>query len=506
MSVDNFYNQVVYLNHFDGTDGATTSPDESKYVNGQTFNGNAEIDTAQSVFGGASLLLDGTGDNVSAPDADHWNIGGMPFTMEARIRLTSLTGSGAIVSQYNTSTNNRNFILMYDGSTNNLVLFWSTNGTNFSSIQYETWVPVVDTWYAVAVDRETTGENSGASIRLYIDGVMVEKDTGSGADDVFYGGSNAVFMVGDQEDGGRDFNGHIDDVRVTIGIARYADDAGYTLATTAFPNEGPTPDVIDHTQDFNYDNVVLRLTMEGTDGDTTTTDVSDFAQTVNILGTSELSNLQKKFGTTSYKTNAGSLGLAETMSVTYDASLNAAGSAFTAECWFYLEASGVNNIQHIISMWDYLTPDMAWSISYFKDLSTFKFRVSVSGTTKLLRVGAGRIIANGGWHFIAVDKTAAGVYRMYLDGIFMGSLTSSETLHTSTKNLVIANGSSTNHDLGMEGYIDDLRYTIGVARYATDNGFNVPTSAFPVAGVIIPNIKVTLTRDARIKTLTRKIF
>lgn len=481
MATDPFFPFVKYLNHYNGTDGATTSPDESDGAHTVTFNGDAQIDTAQSVFGGASLLLDGVGDNVSSPDSDDWIIGGMPFTMEARIRLSANGGQQVIMGQFNTATNKRNFVFLYDTNTNNLVLFWSTNGTNFSSLQ-DSVVLSLDTWYTVAVDRVSSGENSGATMRMYIDGTMTAKAVG-GSDAIFYGESDAAFIVGDQDNGSRPFKGHIGEARLTIGVGRYGDDAGYTIATEAFPDSGPVPDVIDHTIDNDFSSVVLLLPMDGTDGDTTTTDESDFDQAVTILGTSELSDVQKKFGATSYKTNAGATGTNLTMSIAYDASLNPGADAFTAENWFYLEASGVNNIQHILSMWDYVTPNMSWSVSYFKDDSVFKFRVSVDGTTKLLRVGAGQIVANGGWHFIAVDKTAAGVYRMYLDGIFMGSLASPETIFTSSEPIIVANGSSSNHDVGMEGYIDGVRYTIGVARYATDNGFNVPTAAWPLGPV-----------------------
>ena len=51
------------LCHFDGADGATSSTDSSSHGHTLTFGGAAQLDTAQSVFGGASLLLDeGAGD------------------------------------------------------------------------------------------------------------------------------------------------------------------------------------------------------------------------------------------------------------------------------------------------------------------------------------------------------------------------------------------------------------------------------------------------------------
>jgi len=51
---------VLSLVHFNGADASTSFPDEKP--NTWTANGNVQVDTAQSVFGGASGLFDGNGD------------------------------------------------------------------------------------------------------------------------------------------------------------------------------------------------------------------------------------------------------------------------------------------------------------------------------------------------------------------------------------------------------------------------------------------------------------
>ena len=72
MAVDDGY--TVALLHMDGADTSTTFTDESGKT--WTANGNAQIDTAQSVFGGASGLFDGTGDYLSASDHADWQLDG----------------------------------------------------------------------------------------------------------------------------------------------------------------------------------------------------------------------------------------------------------------------------------------------------------------------------------------------------------------------------------------------------------------------------------------------
>lgn len=60
---------VVLLAGFNGDDAATTAPDESLVARTLTFARNAQLDTAEKKFDSASLLLDGAGDYVSAPDS-----------------------------------------------------------------------------------------------------------------------------------------------------------------------------------------------------------------------------------------------------------------------------------------------------------------------------------------------------------------------------------------------------------------------------------------------------
>ena len=62
--VDDTYTKSLL--HFNGSDGSTTITDES----GKTWTAydNAQIDTAQSKFGGASMLLDGVGDYIKTTD------------------------------------------------------------------------------------------------------------------------------------------------------------------------------------------------------------------------------------------------------------------------------------------------------------------------------------------------------------------------------------------------------------------------------------------------------
>src|SRR3990167_9675179 len=90
------------LLHCDGVDAATSFPDVSASAHTVTANGNAQVDTAQSKFGGASLIVDGTGDYLSVPDHADWDFGTGDFTVDFWFRRNGTQGAFSnMVSSFN---------------------------------------------------------------------------------------------------------------------------------------------------------------------------------------------------------------------------------------------------------------------------------------------------------------------------------------------------------------------------------------------------------------------
>jgi hypothetical protein len=83
----------------------------------------------------------------------------------------------------------------------------------------------------------------------------------------------------------------------------------------------------------------------------------------------------------------------------------------------------------------------------------------------------------GPWTYVAIDFDGSK-YRTYIGGTMDGSFTTPRTLFNSTAPLSIgANYNGTSLKFG--GFIDELRITKGVARYASDAGFTPPIARFP---------------------------
>lgn len=230
---DGSFSSVKLLCGFNGVDGATSSSDESGSPHALTFAGNAQLDTAQSKFGSASLLLDGTGDGVLADNTADWQFGSGQFTVEGFVRFNSVSSDVYLVALYDT-TSQRSWALA-KGPNSGANATWgfnnSTNGTGTTgNIVSSAIATSTGVWYHFAADRDASNV-----LRLYRDGTMIASGTFSGT---YHASTGKLSLGGFTTSGamaGFYLNGWMDEVRITKGVARYASDSGFTVPTAAYP-------------------------------------------------------------------------------------------------------------------------------------------------------------------------------------------------------------------------------------------------------------------------------
>ncbi len=220
---------TVLLLHMDGTDGSTTFTDDSASAHSVTANGNAQISTAQNKFGGASGLFDGSGDYLSVSDSADWDLGSGDFTIDGWINLSSTTGTQQIVSagDYN-SGGAWGLVTYWDGAYQYLTFVRYSNGNPSNTFGFSrTWTASASTWYHVAVTR------SGSTWRLFLDGSQLGSSTTNS--DAIPDPASPGLIVGALRWGGsltNYFNGYIDELRVSKGIARWT--ANFTPPTVPY--------------------------------------------------------------------------------------------------------------------------------------------------------------------------------------------------------------------------------------------------------------------------------
>lgn len=213
---DLFGASVRLLMHFDGADGSTVFSDAVSHV--FTAVGNAQIDTAQSKFGGASAYFDGAGDSINTPDSPDWNFGSGDFTVEFWVRRGAAT-LGHIIGKWGYTNRGWAFYINAAGAA---LFSYSTDTSNFFNVVTGGAIPT-NTWAHVAVSR------NGSTIRLFIDGVLVD----SAAMSATIASPSRVLEIGHQNAAAyAPFNGWIDELRLTKGAGRYT--AAFTPASAAF--------------------------------------------------------------------------------------------------------------------------------------------------------------------------------------------------------------------------------------------------------------------------------
>jgi len=192
----------------------------------------AQLSTAQYEFGGGSILLNGTTDYLLTPFAPRFVFSGN-FTIEAWFNATALPATNSqkwLISSYNAGGNARSFALVLGNTsgTANLGFFFNPDGTSGSNINLTVPTGTINTstWYHVAASR------SAGTIQLFLNGVSI----GSTATSITnYNNASGFVAVGSDYPGltaAYFFQGYIDDIRITNGIARYT--ATFTPPSRAF--------------------------------------------------------------------------------------------------------------------------------------------------------------------------------------------------------------------------------------------------------------------------------
>ena len=205
------------LLHGDGTNGSTVITDSSGSPKAVTAFGNAQISTAQSKFGGASIAFDGTGDYLTSSSSPTLTFGTGDFTVECWARPADTSaGYRALLSDN-----------LY-GNANGWALY--QNGTSLEAWVSGVYLNVITATSALtaSVWQHVVWSRASGDNRCFVNGVQVGS-TVSNSHNLIY----TFASIGRVQDG-LHFNGHLDEVRYTKGIARYT--ANFTPPTAPFPD------------------------------------------------------------------------------------------------------------------------------------------------------------------------------------------------------------------------------------------------------------------------------
>jgi len=219
VAADPYYNNVSLLLHGDGTNGSTTIVDSSPSPKTVTAVGDAQISTAQSKFGGASIAFDGTGDYLTIPGTS-FDLPG-DFTIEAFFLLNNARSEDeTIVGKWDDPLL-RSWLLNVRASS---VIFALGQSGAIDAFQPSATI-ASNTWYHIAVSR------AGSSIKIFLNGSQIGTTYTSSYNCT---SSAQDLAIGINLDADRTpLDGYIDDLRITKGVARYT--SNFTPPTAPFP-------------------------------------------------------------------------------------------------------------------------------------------------------------------------------------------------------------------------------------------------------------------------------
>jgi hypothetical protein len=239
--------------------------------------------------------------------------------------------------------------------------------------------------------------------------------------------------------------------------------------------------------DLYFSNVALLLHMDGTGS--TFVDSSGTPKSVSALGNATQSATQSRWGGKSLYLD----GSGDYLTIPSSTSLDFAGNDFVVEMWFKTTQTASESTL-ICREWVSSPWDNAWTVQFLSSGVLRIFATSYSTGSPLL-VGS-TACRDGNWHHFAWVRSGSS-HKLFLDGVVDASATSSASWTSATKDITVGNdltfGSGSR---AYEGYIDDLRITVGSARtYTGSSTITVPTAAFPDSGVT-GSSKLTINRGS----------
>jgi hypothetical protein len=403
-----------------------------------TVSGTPSVQPSFSPFGatiqynpavnGGSGYFNASTDYLTAPNTAA-QFGSSNWTVEGWVYLNSVGSVYHVLACYGyNSATTRSWIIYIDlGGT--LRLAQSTTGSDNFDAGFGTPTFAARTWYYVAVVR------NGATITAYQNGVALSST--QTAQTLFT--SSAAFTIG--SDLTNYLSGYISDLRVVKGTAVY---------TTNFtPPTIPVTSITNTSLLLNYTNA----------------QIFGSAMTNNFItvGNAQVSTSIFKYGT-------GSLYFDGTGDWLVPTNLLPLGSGdFTVEMWLYPNATYSGTYAGLL---DSRTSADGAGLVYFGYTGTAN-QIGWKDNTTFVVTGT---VTVSTWNHVAIVRRS-GTMTMYINGTSTSSAANS-TNYTVAFRLI---GSSFD-PFSLNGYIDELRLTNGIARYTAN--FTPPTSQFPSTGPI----------------------
>ena len=231
--------------------------------------------------------------------------------------------------------------------------------------------------------------------------------------------------------------------------------------------------------DANFSKVKLLLPFDGSNGATSTSDSSDVNASITFQGSATIATAQSKFGGSSLYIPDGS----SRITTPGTSSMNATGD-FTMEVWIYNSSST-----------DY--PTILENGASSNSLALYLASTASNQILRMWNNGSATnfstTLPQNQWYHFALVRSGSTV-KLYVNGTADSTTRSDSNSYAFGSDTLHIGGHPSRTDYGFQGYLDDFRLTIGLARYTSN--FTPPTSAhLTLAGDVNKHIVVNSDAD-----------
>ena len=345
---------------------------------------------------------------------------------------------------------------------------------NTTTVEYVTTQVLRDpsAWYHIVVTGDTTP--SSPLFKVYLNGEQVTNfstSTNNAAQNGEYAANNTVIhRIGDRPfSSSSPFDGYLAEVHWIDGSALTPASFGETNAlTNQWQPKNPTD--IKEAVTFGTNGFYLPFSNEAL-ATSFTDSATHQPHTMTANGNAHTDTTIKKFGTASAQLD----GTNSSISTPDSTDWTVGSDDFTIDAWIYTTDSSPSTSQYIFTVWDSASASNSSLLTWLSSDLKVNFRWVVS-TTSHSCISDSAISANA-WHHVAFVRNGS-TGTMYIDGVAQANTISNGSVaNDSNKGVRIGMISGTSNTNWFEGYIDEVRFSKGIARW-TSSSFSVPTAAY----------------------------
>jgi hypothetical protein len=486
---DPHFSSVVLFLPFEGTDGDTTFVDAS--INNYPMSSSgANLGTTQVKFSTQTTSAEITGalGNSITTTASPLNET-MSWTIETWIYpIAPAYGGGSrpdpfhpIAYQYSGGGNSdqgiyvrsNGFLAFYRGSGHTdatATYSWSRGlpGSPQLPIQFDEWTHVA-VCYDVGSPRVMTAFINGNQcneLPAVINGGWFDSANPFRIGDWYHPSYSAFRSTA---------NAHYSDYRISS-FVRYT--GNFRPPRGPHPTRGIATDNPVRPGDPYFDDVVVLLPFEGTNGATTTTTTTDVkGNAVTINGSGQIDTSQSAFPSP-YTTSSYLCDGAATFSVQPLVDAGMATGDWTVEFWYRPDGTAsVNDRLFQTRNGDFVSGIYIAHEQF--NANQIGFGYDINGSTPWDYLSGGTAVTTNTWYHIALVRNGSD-FRLYLDGTSVANTTYAGSIYLSGSDECIIGAQTIGSARANSGWIDNFRIT-SRARYTGD--FRPPRGPFPIKAV-----------------------